>query len=66
MDSTTIAVVVIAIGSMLFAGVLAQDWGRSPTRWVWIAAVIGPLAIPVFYVVVAASAVRHKISVPRP
>jgi hypothetical protein len=65
MDSTTIAVVVIGIGSMLFAGALADDWGRSPSRWVWIAAFIGPLAIPVFYLVVAASAVGKKITVPR-
>jgi hypothetical protein len=65
MDNATL-VVVIGIGSMLFAGMLAQDWGRSPSRWVWTAAFIGPLAIPLFYVVVAASAIGKRMSAPRP
>jgi hypothetical protein len=55
----TATFVVIGIGSMLFAGALARDWGRSQTRWVWVAAVIGPLAIPLFYAVVAAAALRN-------
>jgi hypothetical protein len=59
MDPATLLIVVIGIGSMLFAGALAQDHGRSPSRWVWIAALIGPLAIPLFYAVVAISAVRR-------
>ena len=58
MDSTTLLVVAIGIGSMLLAGAIAQDHGRSPSRWVWIAAFIGPLAIPLFYAVVAVSALR--------
>ncbi len=58
MDTATLLIVAIAIGSMLFAGALAQDWGRSQMRWVWIAAFIGPLAIPLFYAVVAISAFR--------
>jgi hypothetical protein len=62
MDTATLLIVVIGIGSMLFAGALAQDWGRSPSRWVWTAALIGPLAIPLFYLVVAASTVRTKRS----
>ena len=57
MDTATF--VVIGIGSMLFAGALARDWGCSQTRWVWIAAMIGPLAIPLFFAVVAASALRN-------
>jgi hypothetical protein len=59
MDTTTLLIVAIGIGSMLFAGALARDWGRSQTRWVWIAAFIGPLAIPLFYAVVAAAALRN-------
>jgi hypothetical protein len=58
MDTATLLIVAIGIGSMLFAGALAQDWGRSQMRWVWIAAFIGPLAIPLFYAVVAMSALR--------
>jgi hypothetical protein len=58
MDTATLLIVAIGIGSMLFAGALARDWGRSQTRWVWIAAFIGPLAIPSFYAVVAMSALR--------
>jgi len=30
---------------MLVAGYLARERGRSQSRWVWTAAVIGPLAI---------------------
>jgi hypothetical protein len=59
MDTATLLIVAIGIGSMLFAGALARDWGRSQTRWVWIAAFIGPLAIPLFYAVVAAAALRN-------
>ncbi len=62
MDISTLAVIVIGISSMLLAGALAQDWGRSPTRWVWIAAFIGPLAIPLFYAAIAISAVGKKLS----
>ena len=65
MDASTLAVIAIGIGSMLFAGLLAQDFGRSQARWVWIAAFIGPLAIPLFYAVVATSAVGKRISTPK-
>lgn len=51
--------VVIALGSMLLAGYLAHERGRSQSRWVWTAAVIGPLAIPLLYLADAASAVRR-------
>jgi hypothetical protein len=64
MDTSTLAVIGIGIGSMLFAGLLAADWGRSPARWVWIAAFLGPLAIPLFYAVVAAAAVGKRLSAP--
>ena len=64
MDTATLVIVAIGIGSMLLAGAIAQDHGRSPSRWVWIAAFIGPLAIPLFYAVVAASAVGKRLSGP--
>ena len=63
MDISTLAIVVIGIGSMLFAGALARDWGRSQTRWVWIAALIGPLALPLFYAVVAMSALKKATTI---
>ena len=50
--------VVIALGSMLLVGYLAHERGRSQSRWVWTAAFIGPLAIPLLYLADAASALR--------
>ncbi len=52
---------VAGIGSMLLAGYLAQERGRSQSRWVWTAAVIGPLAIPLLYLADGAAAVRRMI-----
>jgi hypothetical protein len=37
---------VIAIASMYLAGRLAERRGRRFTVWAWIAAFIGPLALP--------------------
>ncbi len=37
------------IGSMYLAGRLAQRRGRSSKSWVWIAAFIGPLALPLVF-----------------
>jgi len=53
--------VVIALGSMLVVGYLARERGRSQSRWVWTAAVIGPLAIPLLYLADAVTAVRKRI-----
>jgi hypothetical protein len=53
--------VVAAIGSMLLVGYLAQERGRSQSRWVWTAAVIGPLAIPLLYLADGAAAIRRMI-----
>ena len=63
MDTATLLIVTIAIGSMLLAGAIAHDHGRSPRRWIWIAAFIGPLAIPLFYAVVAMSALRKATTI---
>jgi hypothetical protein len=54
--------VVAALGSMLIVGYLAYERGRSQSRWVWTAAVIGPLAIPLLYLADAAAAIRKKIA----
>jgi hypothetical protein len=53
--------VVTAVGSMLVAGYLAHERGRSQSRWVWTAAVIGPLAIPLLYLADAAAAIRKRM-----
>jgi MFS family permease len=34
------------IGSMYLAGRIAERRGRSVKTWAWIAAIIGPLALP--------------------
>ena len=57
---------VMAVASMVIAGYLAYERGRSQSRWVWTAAVIGPLAIPLIYLADAAAAVRRKMSTARP
>lgn len=58
--------VVAAVASMVVVGYLAHERGRSQSRWVWTAAVIGPLAIPLLYLADAAAAVRRRISAARP
>jgi hypothetical protein len=65
-DATTILVVVASVGSMLLIGELAQELGRSQLNWVWTAALIGPFAIPLLYVVAATSAVRRMMTGSRP
>ena len=37
---------VVFIGSMYLAGRMAEHRGRSFKNWLWIAAFIGPLALP--------------------
>jgi MFS family permease len=40
---------VASIGSMYLAGRIAERRGRSFKIWAWIAAIIGPLALPLVY-----------------
>lgn len=56
-----VILLIAAIGSMFLAGYLAQERGRSQSRWVWTAAVIGPFAIPLIFLADAAAAVRRMI-----
>jgi hypothetical protein len=65
MDST-ILVPVTFVASMFIVGYLAYERGRSQSRWVWIAAAVGPLAIPLLYLVAATSAFRKMFIAPRP
>jgi len=63
MDTSSVLVLLTFVGSMFIVG-LAHGLGRSQSRWVWIAAAIGPLAIPLLYLVAATSAVRKLMSSP--
>jgi hypothetical protein len=65
MDASSILVFVTFVGSMFIVGDLAQGLGRKQSRWIWIAAAIGPLAIPMLYLAVAISAFREKINAQR-
>ena len=58
--------VAIGLGPMLVVGYLAYKRGRSQTRWVWTAAVIGPLAIALLYLAEAAAAVQKRIAAAKP
>ena len=57
---------VLGVGSMLLAGYLANERGRSQSRWVWTAAAIGPLAIPLLYLADGAAALRRRMTTARP
>jgi hypothetical protein len=57
-----IPILALFVASMVFAGLLAQERGRRPWRWVLVASVIGPLAIPALYLVVATSALSKRIN----
>jgi hypothetical protein len=62
MDALTI---VTFVASMPVVGYLAYERGRSRRRWIYVAAVIGPLAIPMLYFVAAISTLRNMIGIPR-
>ena len=64
LDTASLLVFVTFVGVMFVVGDLAHGLGRSQSRWVWIAAAIGPLAIPLLYLVAATSAVRKLMSSP--
>ena len=62
MDPTSILMVGVFLGSILAAGRLARDMGRSQSRWAWAAALIGPLAIPMLLLVAATSTFKETIN----
>ena len=59
-------VFVAVLASMFIVDYLAHERGWNRHRWRVAAATIGPLAIPLLYLVDAACAVRKMISAPRP
>ncbi len=61
MDASSILVFMIFAGSMVIVGDLAQRLGRKQSRWIWIAAAIGPLAIPMLYLAVAISTFPKRV-----
>ena len=46
MDAVTL---IIFVASIYLAGRIAERRGRSFTVWAWIAALIGPLALPLVF-----------------
>jgi MFS family permease len=49
-DAISLVVFVGFIGSMYVAGRIAERRGRRFKTWAWIAAIIGPLALPLLFV----------------
>jgi MFS family permease len=49
MDAITLVAFIGFIGSMYLAGRMAERRGRSFKLWVWIAAFIGPIALPLVF-----------------
>ena len=49
----------VCIVSMFAVGHIARSQGRRAKLWIWTAAVIGPLAIPMLYVVPCGSPSGH-------
>jgi hypothetical protein len=54
------------VASMFIVDYLARERGWNRHRWRVAAATVGPLAIPLLYLVDAASALRKMMNVPRP
>jgi hypothetical protein len=66
MDKATLVILVVSAASIVIVGRLAREGGRAPWPWVLTAAIIGPFAIPLLYLADAISALRKRISAPRP
>ena len=60
MDTISRVILATGVGSMLIIGELAHELGRRQSRWIWIAAFVGALAIPLLYLVAAFSALRKR------
>jgi hypothetical protein len=55
-------VIVTFLVSLPVVGYLAYERGRGQWRWVYVAVIIGPLAIPMLYFVAAISTFRKMIN----
>ena len=49
--STNITLALLMVCSIYLAGRIAERRGRSFKIWAWIAAIIGPLALPLVFLV---------------
>jgi hypothetical protein len=58
--------IVTFLASAPVVGYLAYERGRSRWHWVYVAVIIGPLAIPMLYFVAAFSTFRKMINDRRP
>ena len=56
---------VTVLASLFIVDYLARERGWNRSRWTLAAAVLGPFAIPLIYLVDAACAVRKMISAPK-
>ena len=54
------------LASLFIVDYLARERGWNRHRWRVAAATIGPLAVPLLYLMDAACAIRKMISAPRP
>jgi uncharacterized membrane protein len=59
-------VIVTFLASLPVVGYLAYERGRSQWRWACVAAVLGPVAIPILYFVAAISTFSKVINDRRP
>jgi hypothetical protein len=57
---------VTVLASLFIVDYLARERGWNRHRWRVAAATIGPLAIPLLYLVQGASALKKTITAPRP
>ena len=57
---------VTVLASLFIVDYLARERGWNRSRWTLVAVVLGPLAIPLIYLVDAAYALRKTMSAPRP
>ena len=57
---------VVVLASLFIVDYLARERGWNRSRWTLAAVVLGPLAIPLVYLVDAAGAVRKMMNAPRP
>jgi hypothetical protein len=56
----------VFLASLFIVDYLARERGWNRRRWAVASVIVGPLAIPLIYLVQAASAVRKMINAPRP
>jgi uncharacterized membrane protein len=59
-------VIVTFLASLPVVGYLAYERGRSQWRWVYVAVIIGPLAVPMLYFFAAISTFTKMINDRRP